>query len=194
LRLMLGFETPEKGTVAYDDKLLSSVDVTGVRRQIGVVLQNGQLIQGDLFFNIVGTRRLSMEDAWEAARFAGVERDIREMPMGMQTQVAAGGGTFSGGQRQRIQIARAVAGKPRILFFDEATSALDNRVQSEIITCLNNYQGSKVLIAHRLSTIRSADRIYVMEQGRVVQEGSYEELMREQGLFRELALRQLVEA
>jgi NHLM bacteriocin system ABC transporter ATP-binding protein len=194
LRLMLGFETPETGTVAYDDKLLSAIDVTAVRRQVGVVLQNGQLIQGDLFFNIVGTRRLGLDDAWAAARFAGVERDIREMPMGMHTQVAAGGGTFSGGQRQRIQIARAIAGQPRILFLDEATSALDNRLQSEIIACLNEYQGSKVLIAHRLSTIRSADRIYVLAKGRVVQEGRFEELMREQGLFRELALRQLVEA
>ena len=191
LRLLLGFETPEAGAVLYDDKDLAEVDVAAVRRQLGVVLQSGGLMQGDVFRNIVGSSGATHDDAWEAARMAGLDRDLRAMPMGMHTVVSEGGSTLSGGQRQRLLIARAVVGRPRLLFFDEATSALDNHTQATVSRSLEALEATRVVVAHRLSTIQNADRIYVLERGRVVQEGTYDELLARPGLFAELAARQL---
>ncbi|MFP5213945.1 MAG: NHLP bacteriocin export ABC transporter permease/ATPase subunit, partial [Acidobacteriota bacterium] len=191
LRLLLGFETPESGAVYYDGQDLSALDVREVRRQIGVVLQNGKVMGGDLYKNIVGSSPLTVDQAWEAAAMAGFDEDIRQMPMGMSTVVPAGGGTLSGGQRQRLLIARAVVHKPRILFFDEATSALDNRTQEIVSRSLERLQATRIVIAHRLSTIINADRIYVLDRGRLVQTGSYKELMVQGGLFAELAKRQI---
>jgi NHLM bacteriocin system ABC transporter ATP-binding protein len=192
-RLMLGFETPESGALYYDAKELSGIDVEGVRRQIGVVLQSGMLVAGSIKDNICGAAWVAMEDVEEAARMAGLEDDIKNMPMGFHTMVQAGGGGLSGGQRQRVLIARAIVAKPRILMFDEATSALDNRTQAIVSDSLKSLKATRVVIAHRLSTILEADRIYVMEAGRVVQSGTYTELMAQPGLFRELASRQLTE-
>jgi len=193
LRLLLGFETPEAGGVFYDEQNLSSLDLRAVRRQLGVVLQNSQLISGDLFTNIVGQSRLTMDDAWEAARLAGLDADIRQMPMGLHTFVSAGGSTLSGGQKQRVLIARAIAHRPRILLFDEATSALDNQTQAVVSSSLAQLDATRIVIAHRLSTIMAADRIVVLDKGRIAQEGPYAALMEARdGLFAELARRQLV--
>lgn len=191
LRLLLGFEEPETGTIYYDGQELESLDVQAVRRQIGVVLQDGKLMKGDIFTNITGSSRASMEDAWRAAEQAGLAEDIKEMPMGMHTVVQGGGSTLSGGQKQRLLIARAIIDQPRILLFDEATSALDNRTQAIVGESLEQMEATRVAVAHRLSTIIDADRICVMDQGRIVQQGSYGELMEEGGLFEELVKRQL---
>jgi ABC-type bacteriocin/lantibiotic exporter with double-glycine peptidase domain len=192
MRLLLGFETPESGAVYYDGQDLSTLDVRGVRSQIGVVLQNSRLMSGDIYSNIVGaSSNLSVQDAWDAAEMAGIAADIREMPMGMYTFIAEGGATLSGGQRQRILIARAIVSKPRMLIFDEATSALDNKTQEIVSRSLTGLHTTRVVIAHRLSTIVKADKIIVVSRGKIVQEGTYERLERESGPFAELAKRQL---
>lgn len=190
-RLLLGFEQPNSGSIYYDGQDLAGLDVTAVRRQLGVVLQNGTLMAGDIFTNIIGSAPLTLQDAEEAARMCGLDDDIKDMPMGMHTVVSDGGGTLSGGQRQRLLIARAIVTKPRILYFDEATSALDNRTQAIVSSSLDKLQATRVVIAHRLSTVVNADRIFVMQGGRIVQQGSYDELMKQGGLFAELAKRQV---
>ena len=191
LRLLIGFEKPESGSIYYDKQDLDTIDILESRRQFGVAMQNGMLTQGSIYENIVGQSNLTLEDAWDAARMAGVSDDIKAMPMGMHTVLPAGGGVLSGGQRQRIVVARSIVKKPKILFFDEATSALDNKTQAEVSQSLESLQVTRIVIAHRLSTIMKADRIYVMDKGRVVQSGTYESLMAEEGLFKELAARQI---
>jgi NHLM bacteriocin system ABC transporter ATP-binding protein len=190
-RLLLGFETPEVGSVAYDEQDLSGVDVEAVRRQMGVVLQSGRVMTGDLFTNIVGSSAATLDDAWEAARMSGLDEDIRRMPMGMHTLVSDGGGTLSGGQRQRLMIARAIVNRPRILLMDEATSALDNRTQAIVSASLDGLRATRVVIAHRLSTILHADRIHVLVAGSIVESGTYDELMARDGVFAAMARRQL---
>jgi ATP-binding cassette subfamily C protein len=193
LRLLLGFETPSSGSIYYDRQDMSGVDIGALRRQFGVVLQAGQLMSGDIFTNIIGSAtKLTIDDAWVAATQAGMADDIRDMPMGMHTVVSDGGGTLSGGQRQRLLIARAIVNRPRILYFDEATSALDNRAQEMVSTSLNNLRATRIVIAHRLSTIANADRILVLDGGRLVQSGTYTELVNVDGLFANLAKRQIV--
>jgi len=191
-RLLLGFEKPESGTVFLDGKAIDTLDISAVRRQLGVVLQNGKLATGSLYDNICGGVQLPLEMAWEAARLAGLEDDIKAMPMGMNTVVSEGVNTLSGGQRQRIMIARAVARRPRILLFDEATSALDNQSQSIVSNSLGNLNVTRIIIAHRLSTVRQADRIIVLVDGKVVQTGSYDELSNTPGMFASFAKRQLL--
>jgi ATP-binding cassette subfamily C protein len=191
LRLLLGFEKPTEGSIYYDSMDVAKIDIQALRRQIGVVLQNGRLIPGDIFTNIVGTGTLTLEDAWEAARMVGLDADLEEMPMGMHTVIGEGTSTLSGGQRQRILIARAIVHRPRILFFDEATSALDNRTQAIVTRSLEQLKVTRIVIAHRLSTIINADRIVVIADGRVAQIGNYEKLIAEPGLFAELAKRQI---
>jgi ATP-binding cassette subfamily C protein len=193
LRLLLGFETPNSGSIYYDHQDIFGIDLGALRRQLGVVLQDGQLMSGDIFTNIIGSAAtLTLDDAWEAATQAGIADDIRDMPMGMNTVVSDGGGTLSGGQRQRLLIARAIVNRPRILYFDEATSALDNRAQEMVSTSLENLRATRIVIAHRLSTIINADRIFVMDGGNLVQTGTYEELINVAGLFADLAKRQVV--
>jgi ATP-binding cassette subfamily C protein len=162
-----------------------------VRRQLGVVIQNARILSGTIFHNIVGAANLPLEDAWEAARIAGLAEEIERMPMGMHTFVSESGAAFSGGQRQRLLIARAVVARPRLLLFDEATSALDNRTQAAVSSALERLQATRIVIAHRLSTVRTADRILVLERGRVVEQGRYDELMERDGLFSALARRQI---
>ena len=190
LRILLGFDLPESSSVYYDQHDLAGIDITAVRRQIGVVLQSSRLTAGDVFTNIVGSGSYTLEDAWQAARMAGIEEDLRALPMGMHTLVTEGGGTLSGGQRQRLLIARSLVTRPRVLFFDEATSALDNRAQEIVSESIGQLHATRVVIAHRLSTIRNADRIYVMDGGKIVQEGSFQELLAQPGLFADLAARQ----
>lgn len=191
-RLLLGFEQAEAGSIYYDKQALETLDIQAIRRQIGSVLQHGSLMPGDIYSNIVGSHPLSVDDAWRAARMVGLAEDIEQMPMGMHTVISEGGGTFSGGQKQRLMIARAIVGQPRILLFDEATSALDNRTQAIVSKSLEELQATRIVIAHRLSTVINADCIFVIDQGRVVQRGSYHELMAQSGPFAELAKRQLV--
>ncbi len=190
-RILLGFEALSSGTIYYDGHDLATLDVRAVRRQLGVVLQSGRIIAGEIYTNIIGSLRLTIDDAWEAARMAGFEQDIKDMPMGMNTLVNEGGSTLSGGQRQRLMIARAIVHKPRIVYFDEATSALDNETQAIVSKSLDNLKVTRVVIAHRLSTIINADRIFVIDKGRLVQEGPYDELIKQEGLFAELAKRQI---
>lgn len=191
-RLLVGFDRPESGAVFYDGKDLAGLDLRALRRQIGVVLQNGRLMPGELFTNIIGAFNLTIDDAWTAARMAGLEDDVKAMPMGMHTFIGEGLSTLSGGQRQRLLIARAVVNRPRILFFDEATSALDNRTQAIVTESLCQLQATRVVIAHRLSTVMRADRIYVLHKGQIVQTGTYQGLLDQPGLFQDLAKRQLV--
>ena len=191
MRLLLGFEQAEAGSVYYDGNSFDLMNRELVRRQIGVVLQNGALMSGSIFQNIIGNSELTLDDAWEAARMAGMEDDIKHMPMEMHTVVSEGAGTFSGGQRQRLMIARAIAHKPRLLFMDEATSALDNRTQSTVSQSLEKLQATRIIIAHRLSTIKNADRIYVLDKGTIVECGTYDELMEKDTLFAQLAKRQI---
>jgi ATP-binding cassette subfamily C protein len=191
-RLLLGFETPEAGSLFYDGKDLAGLDLRAVRKQFGVVLQKGALMPGSIFDNIVGSESLSQDDAWEAARMAGLEDDLQTMPMGMQTMVSEGAATLSGGQRQRLLIARALVRRPRLILFDEATSALDNRTQEIISQSLDRFNATRIVIAHRLSTIQNADRICVIEAGRLVQQGTFDDLMAVDGPFATLARRQMV--
>jgi ABC-type bacteriocin/lantibiotic exporter with double-glycine peptidase domain len=191
LRLLLGFEKPETGSIYYDRQDLANLDIGSVRRQLGVVIQNGRLMTGDIFSNIVGSMPYTQEQAWEAARMAGIEQDIKDMPMGMFTLVSEGGGNLSGGQRQRLMIARAIINKPRLLLFDEATSALDNETQGIVSRSLESLKATRIVIAHRLSTIVNADCIHVVSGGKIVQSGTYADLVEQEGPFRELARRQL---
>ncbi|MCF4965692.1 NHLP bacteriocin export ABC transporter permease/ATPase subunit [Nostoc sp. CMAA1605] len=190
-RLLLGFETPESGGIYYDGQDLSGLDVEAVRRQLGVVLQNGRLNAGSIFENIAGGANITFDEAWEAAKMSGFADDVAAMPMEMHTVVSEGGGNLSGGQRQRLLIARALVLKPRILLFDEATSALDNKTQAIVSESLDKMQVTRIVIAHRLSTIRNAHRIYVLQAGRIVQQGSFQELASVDGLFAQLMARQM---
>jgi NHLM bacteriocin system ABC transporter ATP-binding protein len=191
IRLLLGFEAPTSGSIYYDRLDLTGLDLQAVRRQMGVVLQDGKIMAGDILTNISGSGRLTQEEAWEAASASGFDEDVRQMPMGMFTVLSEGGSTLSGGQRQRLMIARAVVSKPLVLLFDEATSALDNETQAKVSGSLERLKATRVVVAHRLSTVVRADRIYVLDKGRVIQSGTYDELMQQEGLFAELARRQL---
>ena len=191
LRLLLGFETPESGTVYYDGQDLLGLDRDAVRRQLGVVLQNARLMSGSIFENIAGGSQITLEEAWEASRLSGLADDIEAMPMEMHTVINEGASNISGGQRQRLLIARALALKPRLLLFDEATSALDNRTQAIVSESLEQLKVTRIVIAHRLSTIRHAHRIYVLQAGRIVQQGCFEDLASQEGLFARLIARQI---
>ncbi len=189
-RLLLGFDAPESGTVYYDGQDLSGLDVHAVRRQLGVVMQNSRVMSASIFENIAGGAQITMDEAWEAARMAGFAEDIEGMAMGMHTVVSEGGTNLSGGQRQRLLIARSLVLKPKVLLFDEATSALDNRTQAIVSQSLERLNVTRIAIAHRLSTIRNADRIYVFQKGRIVQQGSFDQLAQQEGLFAQLMERQ----
>ncbi|MEN6389347.1 MAG: NHLP bacteriocin export ABC transporter permease/ATPase subunit [Syntrophomonas sp.] len=191
MRLLLGFETPQRGAIYYDGRDIARLDLRSLRQNIGAVTQDGRLFSGDIFSNIViSAPWLSRDDAWEAAQLAGIADDIRAMPMGMHTMISEGSGGISGGQRQRLMIARAIVPKPRILMFDEATSALDNITQKQVSEALNLLKSTRIVIAHRLSTIRHCDRIIVLENGKITEDGSYDELIQKGGYFAELVERQ----
>ena len=193
-RLLLGFERPDAGTVFLDGHSLASLDMHAVRGRLGVVLQNGRISAGSIYENIAGIAPVSLDDAWAAALAAALEDDVRAMPMGMHTRLPEGGVGLSAGQKQRLLIARALALKPRVLLFDEATSALDNRSQDRVQASLKDLGVTRLVIAHRLSSIRHVDRIHVLREGRIVESGGHDDLMRRDGVFAALARRQLVEA
>jgi ABC-type bacteriocin/lantibiotic exporter with double-glycine peptidase domain len=191
VRLLLGFEKPERGAIYYGGKDINAIDLRSLRKKIGAVTQDGGLFQGDIYSNIViSAPQLSVEDAWKAAEIAGIADDIRSMPMGMNTVISEGQGGISGGQKQRLMIARAVAPKPAILIFDEATSALDNKTQKQVSEALDKLKCTRIIIAHRLSTIKNCDRIIVLDNGNIIEDGKYEDLISKNGYFAELVKRQ----
>lgn len=191
LRLLLGFEQPETGAVYFDGQDLAEISVKSVRSQMGVVLQHGQLMAGDIYSNIVGSLPLSIDDAWVAAEMVGLADDIRAMPMGIHTMISEGASNISGGQRQRVLIARSIVNRPRIIVFDEATSALDNRTQAIVTESLEKLKATRIIVAHRLSTICNADYIYVLDKGRIAESGTFDQLMNNDGIFAAMAKRQL---
>jgi ATP-binding cassette subfamily C protein len=192
VRLLLGFERPTSGTVYYDGQDLNGLNVLAVRRQLGVVLQNSNLMSGPIFENIAAGTPITLDQAWEAARQAGVAEDIKALPMGMHTFISEGASNISMGQRQRLLIARALVFRPRVLLFDEATSSLDNHAQAIVSQSLEQLKVTRIVIAHRLSTIRNADRIYVIENGRVAEEGTFAELAAREGIFSRMMSRQML--
>ena len=193
LRLLLRFEEPETGIIRFDDRDLATLNVRSVRCQLGVVLQNGTIIPGTILENINGfDPGLSIQSAWDAARLVGIDEDIRAMPMEMHTFVAENGQTFSVGQRQRLMLAKALVRRPKVLLLDEATSALDNVTQALVHKNLAHLRVTRIVAAHRLSTIVNASRIYVLDNGRVVQSGTYDSLMYEKGPFIDLIKRQII--
>jgi len=192
LRLLLGFNLPESGGVFFDGHDLRSLDLQLVRSQIGVVLQHGRLMPGTIEENIRGGSRATLDECWEATAAAGLDADIRAMPMGMHTVLTEGTATVSGGQAQRILIARAIVANPRLLLLDEATSAIDNRTQAVVTESLDRLLVTRVVIAHRLSTIMKADRIFVLSHGRIVEAGPYDEVLALGGVFADLVRRQTI--
>ncbi len=189
LRMITGIESPDSGQVLIDGHDLRNIDGDDYRRRIGTVIQGGQLTPGSILDNIACGAQITEDDAWEAAESAAIADDIRSMPMHMQTRVNVQ--TISGGQAQRILIARALARKPKILLFDEATSALDNESQAAVMDAMTKLQVTRVVVAHRLSTVMGADRILVVADGQLVEQGTYDDLLNSGGLFAELAKRQL---
>jgi NHLM bacteriocin system ABC transporter ATP-binding protein len=193
MRLLLGFEKPQKGAIYYDGKDLEKLDLKSLRKNMGVVTQNGKLFTSDIFSNIIiSAPWLGMNDAWEAAELAGIADDIRAMPMGMHTVISEGSGGISGGQRQRLMIARAIAPKPKIMMLDEATSALDNITQKQVSSSLDGLKSTRIVIAHRLSTIKHCDRIIVLDKGKIIEDGKFDDLITEKGYFAELVERQIL--
>ncbi len=193
LRVLLGFEKPESGQIYFDGKDILQYNIRSLRRQLGVVLQTGQLLSGSIFENVVGSSNtLTVKDVEEALAQAGILEEVQDMPMGIHTMVSDEFGSISGGQKQRILIARALVSKPKVLFFDEATSALDNKTQKIVSNSINKLNITRVTIAHRLSTITECDRIIVFHDGKIVEEGTYNELIDKRGTFFSMAERQLI--
>jgi len=192
MRLMLGLEKPFSGTITFDNQDISKLDLPLLRRQIGVVTQNGKVHAGTILDNIRGATNIDHERCLEACLAAGLESDLKAFPMGLHTPLTEGGSSLSGGQRQRVLIARALVLNPAILFLDEATSALDNRTQAVVTESLEKLNITRIVIAHRLSTIRNADRIFLMDDGRIKANGSFEELLETSPLFQKMAKRQTV--
>lgn len=187
-KLIMGFEYPHSGEILYDDKNITDLDLRALRAQLGVVLQDPELFDGDIYNNIKAGSSATREEVEEAVKLAGLEKDIDMMPMGLNTVLNAKASTLSGGQKQRIAIARALVKKPGIVLMDEATSALDNITQNIVTQTLKKMGATRIVIAHRISTLKEADRIMVLEKGKIVESGSYDELIAEGGYFASLVV------
>ena len=193
MKMLMGFVYPDKGAVYYDGQDLKNLDPSSLRRHMGVVMQDGKLLQGTIFENIALTApHITQEEAWRAAEMAGIAEDIRNMPLQMFTPISEDTGGVSGGQRQRILIARAIVSKPGILLLDEATSALDNITQKQVADSLDSLKCTRIVIAHRLSTIRHCDRIIFLDKGQIIEDGTYDELIQMNGEFANFVKRQRI--
>ena len=194
MRLLIGFEKPVKGSIFINGVDIDNIDHKSLRKHIGIVQQDARLFRGDILSNIkLAAPNATWKDVWKAAEKAGIDEEIRKMPMGMHTIISEGGAGISGGQRQRIVIARAIITNPKILLLDEATSALDNVTQKKVATALDSLKCTRIVIAHRLSTIKQCDRIIVLQDGAIAESGTYEELIAKDGYFAELVAKQQLE-
>lgn len=192
LRLLIGFNKPDSGRIYYDSKDLSTLDTNLLRQQLGIVLQHDPLIPGTIFNNIAGVATLTIKQAWEIVEKVGLADDILRMPMQMNTMITLNGQGLSGGQKQRILIARAIARNPKILILDEATRSLDNLSQKAVIDCLIKLKMTRIVIAHRLSTLVKVDKIFAIDNGEIVETGSYKELLAKKGFFYTLVQKQVL--
>lgn len=190
MRLILGFERPQSGVVALDGKDLEELDIAAVRRQLGTVLQSSQPFGATFRESVAGPLQLSDAELWEVLERSGLAQEVRGRAGGLDAPISLGGGAMSGGQRQRLMIARALASKPRIMLLDEATSALDNVTQEIVMRTVLEQDVTRVAIAHRLTTVAQADRVLVVDRGRIVEQGPPAELLRSGGHFAALAARQ----
>lgn len=187
VRLLLGLEKPTNGRIIFDNKDLETINKKSLRQHIGTVMQDGKLFAGTIYDNIViSNPSLKSEDVWKAAEIACISDDIKAMPLGMRTKLQDGGLSLSGAQRQRLLIARSIASKPDILIFDEATSSLDNITQEKIKESLDSLHCTRIVVAHRLSTIQKFNRILVLENGKIAEEGTYSDLIEKNGIFKGL--------
>ena len=192
LNLLLGFNRQDKGKIYYDNRDLDDIDKKSLRKNFGVVLQDGDLIAGSILDNIlISNPDATLQDVDDVLKKVDLFDEVQQMPMGVNTLLSEGSGLISGGQKQRILIARAIVAKPKILFFDEATSALDNITQAHIVESLNKIGGTRIVIAHRLSTIINCDRIIVLNEGKIAEMGTYKELMNNKNIFYDLVQRQI---
>jgi ABC-type bacteriocin/lantibiotic exporter with double-glycine peptidase domain len=195
LKLLLGMERPDQGSISYDDIPMGQINLRSLRRHIGSVFQFSRVIPGTISENILfssGTH--SEEDVWKAAEDAAIAEDIRNLPLGLETEITdTNSGGFSGGQKQRILIARAFVSNPSILLLDEATSALDNLTQAHVLESVYKMKSTVIMVAHRLSTVKNCDRIIVFKDGRIEEEGNYEELIQKKGYFAKLVEKQTLE-
>lgn len=191
IKLLLGFYFPQKGHISFDGTPIQDIDLSAFRQQIGVVFQDSKLMTGTLLTNIVdGNEGLTEEEAWQAAELVGLHDFIASLPMKMHTMVSQQLNVLSGGQKQLILIARALVGKPRLLLLDEATNSLDATAQHHIAKVIRNLPITCISIAHRLSTLQYADKIMVLHQGKIIEEGNYHQLLQFKGLFYQLAITQ----
>ncbi len=189
LKLLLGIIKPNKGEINYGRYELSGTDQRSLLRNMGIVLQNESLIPGTIRQNMMmQPRPVTEEQIWETLEKVKIADLVRSYPYGLDTEIGASGATMSGGQMQKLLIARAIISKPKMIVFDEATSALDNVSQREVKEALDAMKCTRIVVAHRLSTVKDCDRIILLEKGHITQEGTYEELVAEEGLFRELVL------
>lgn len=192
-KLLLGFYAPTQGSLLIDGHSIKGLDILNLRKQMGVVLQDGKLVSGTILENIIGNSNLTEDDAWQAAELVGLDTFIKALPMGMQTVVSQSMSTFSGGQKQLILLARAIVTRPKILLMDEATSALDNQAQALVSQSINQLKMTRISIAHRLSTIKEADKILVLKDGLISESGTYDYLINLGGFFAQLAKSQSLE-
>ena len=193
LRLLLGFERPDSGSIYIDDFDLRELDLKNYRKHLGVVLQNSSLISGDIYANVAMMKPdAGAEEVWRALETAGLKEEVMNLPLGLRTPLSEDNCILSGGQKQRVLIARAVLNKPDILVLDEATSALDNITQEAVMEKLNNIECTKIFVAHRLSTLQKCDCIYVFDKGTIAEYGNYDTLMQKKNVFYSLVANQMI--